>query len=63
MCQWVPLYELCLYKSKVKLDSDNPEAIKDLNEVTVDDSSETNELFTNSDISHLPTENEFLGSG
>jgi hypothetical protein len=44
----------------LKLDSDNVEAIKDLNEVTGDESSERNESFTNSDISHLPKENEFL---
>jgi hypothetical protein len=42
-----------------KLDSEDLKAIKDLIEVTVEDVIERKELVTKSDISHLPTKDEF----
>ena len=45
-----------------KLDSDDLKAIKDLIEVTVEDVIERKELVTKSDISHLPTKDEFYGT-
>jgi hypothetical protein len=44
-----------------KLDSDDLKAIKDLIEATVEDVIEKNELVTKSDISHIPTKDEFYG--
>ena len=44
-----------------KLDTDDLKAIKDLIEVTVEDVIEKKELVTKSDISHLPTKDEFYG--
>ena len=45
-----------------KLDNDDLIAIKDLIEVTVEDVIEKKELVTKSDISHLPTKDEFYGT-
>ena len=45
-----------------KLDNDDLQAIKDLIEVTVEDLIERKELVTKSDISHLPTKDEFYGT-
>jgi hypothetical protein len=42
-----------------KLDDEDMKAIKDLMEVTIDEAIEKNELVTKSDISHLPTKDEF----
>jgi hypothetical protein len=44
-----------------KLDSDDLKAIKNLIEVTVEDVVEKKELVTKSDISQLPTKDEFFG--
>jgi hypothetical protein len=41
------------------LDSDDLKAIKDLMEVTIDEAIEKRGLVTKSDISHLPTKDEF----
>jgi hypothetical protein len=41
------------------LDSDDLKAIKDLMEVTIDQAIEKRGLVTKSDISHLPTKDEF----
>ena len=46
---------LCFNESMAKLDSDDLKAIKGLIEVTIDEK----ELVTKSDISHLPTKDEF----
>ena len=45
-----------------KLDNDDLQAIKDLIEVTVEDVIERKELVAKSDISHLPTKDEFYGT-
>jgi hypothetical protein len=52
---------LCLNGRMAKLDSDDLKAIKDLIEATVEDVIEKNELVTKSDISHIPTKDEFYG--
>jgi hypothetical protein len=44
-----------------KLDDDDLKAIKDLTGVTVDEVIEKRDLVTKSDLSHLPTKDEFLG--
>ena len=43
------------------LDGNDLKAIKDLIEVTVEDVIEKKELVTKSDISHLPSKDEFYG--
>ena len=52
---------MCLNGRMAKLDSDDLKAIKDLIEATVEDVIEKNELVTKSDISHIPTKDEFYG--
>ena len=42
-----------------KLDSEDLKAIKDLVELTIEDVIERKELVTKSDLSHLPTKDEF----
>ena len=45
-----------------RLDSEGLKAIKDLIVVTVEDVLEKKELVTKSDISHIPTKDEFYGT-
>jgi hypothetical protein len=51
---------LCKNEHMAKLDDDDLKAIKDLVEVTVDEVIEKKELVTKSDLSHLPTKDEFF---
>ena len=44
-----------------KLDNDDLKAIKDLVEVTVEETIENKELVTKDDIGHLPTKDDFYG--
>ena len=50
---------LCKNGGMGKLDDDDLNAIKDLIGVAVDEAIEKKELVTKSDLSHLPTKDEF----
>lgn len=49
---------MCL-NSRMALTNDDLKALKDLMEVTVDEVLENREVTTKSDLSHLPTKDEF----
>ena len=50
---------LCKNERMAKLDDDDLKAFKGLIEVTVDEVIEKKELVTKSDLSHLPTKEDF----
>ena len=50
---------ICKNRRMANLDSEDLKAIKDLIEVTIEDVIEKKELVTKSDLSHLPTKDEF----
>jgi hypothetical protein len=52
---------LCKNGDMARLDNDDLKAIKDLIEVTVEEVIEKKEFVTKSDLSHLPTKDEFYG--
>ncbi len=52
-------FGLCQNRRMAKLDADDLKALKDLIGVTIDEVVERKELVTKSDLSHLPTKDEF----
>ena len=57
----IPPRVLCLNRRMAVLDGNDLKAIKDIIEVAVEEVIEKEELVTKSDISHLPTKDEFYG--